>query len=129
MRAQRGLIYLSGAGADEIISDYSRNGVPIYDAQHSGFNGVFPANLSTIFPWGNFYFGSQRAFLMKEELTSGAHGVEGRYPFLDPHVVQVIEQFPARYSQWAALDCLTKHARGVACCLCAALACPAAPPG
>jgi hypothetical protein len=25
---------------------------------------------------------------MKEELVSGAHGIEGRYPFLDPKVVQ-----------------------------------------
>ena len=25
---------------------------------------------------------------MREELVSGAHGVEGRYPFLDPKVVQ-----------------------------------------
>ena len=25
---------------------------------------------------------------MKDELIAGAHGVEGRYPFLDPRVVQ-----------------------------------------
>ena len=30
----------------------------------------------------------QRAYLMKEELTGGAHGIETRYPFLDPRVVQ-----------------------------------------
>eukprot|EP00966_Prymnesium_polylepis_P156149 3607659-Prymnesium_polylepis.2 len=53
---------------------------------HSCFAGVFPANLSDIFPWCSFYKGSQRAYLMKEELTAGAHGVEGRYPFLDPKV-------------------------------------------
>ena len=40
------------------------------------------------FPWCSFYGGSQRAFLMKEELVSGAHGIEGRYPFLDAKVVQ-----------------------------------------
>ena len=25
---------------------------------------------------------------MKEELVAGVHGIEGRYPFLDPKVVQ-----------------------------------------
>eukprot|EP00966_Prymnesium_polylepis_P002949 67332-Prymnesium_polylepis.1 len=57
---------------------------------HSCFRGVFPQNLSEngFFPWCSFYKGSQRAFLMKEELTSGTHGIEGRYPFLDPDVVQ-----------------------------------------
>ena len=29
-----------------------------------------------------------RNYLMKEELVAGAHGFEGRYPFLDPKVVQ-----------------------------------------
>ena len=29
-----------------------------------------------------------RDYLMKEELTAGAHGIESRYPFLDRRVVQ-----------------------------------------
>jgi hypothetical protein len=73
-------------GADEVISDYAADGRRFYS--HSCFGGVWPANLSTIFPWCSFYAGSQRAYLMKEELTGGAHGVEARYPFLDPKVVQ-----------------------------------------
>ena len=87
-RPQAGLIYLSGSGADETISDYAMNGVRLFP--HSCFAGVFPANLSTagFFPWCSFYKGTQRAYLMKEELVAGAHGVEGRYPFLDPAVVQ-----------------------------------------
>jgi hypothetical protein len=32
--------------------------------------------------------GTQRDYLMKEELVAGTHGVEGRYPFLDTQVVQ-----------------------------------------
>ena len=40
------------------------------------------------FPWCNFYKNAQRSFLMKEELVAGVHGIEGRYPFLDPKVVQ-----------------------------------------
>ena len=88
VRQKGGLIYLSGSGSDEIISDYAMNGRAIYP--HSCFRGIFPVDLSrdSFFPWCSFYHGSQRAFLMKEELTSGAHGIEGRYPFLDPDVVQ-----------------------------------------
>mmetsp|Transcript_6812 Transcript_6812/g.19044 ORF Transcript_6812/g.19044 Transcript_6812/m.19044 type:complete len:579 (+) Transcript_6812:61-1797(+) len=83
---QGGYIYLSGSGADETISDYAINGRRVF--QHSCFGGRFPANLSDIFPWCSFYKGTQRAYLMKEELTGGAHGIESRYPFLDPLVVQ-----------------------------------------
>ena len=86
VRRRGGLIYLSGSGSDEIISDYARDGRKIYP--HSCFGGRWPADLAPIFPWCSFYGGSQRAFLMKEELVSGAHGIEGRYPFLDPKVVQ-----------------------------------------
>ena len=86
VRRRGGLIYLSGSGSDEIISDYARDGRKVYP--HSCFGGRWPADLAPIFPWCSFYGGSQRAFLMKEELVSGAHGIEGRYPFLDPKVVQ-----------------------------------------
>lgn len=85
VRSRGGLIYLSGSGADEYISDYAIDGVA---ARSSCFRGVFPDDLRTIFPWCNFYFGTQRAYLMKEELTGGAHGIETRYPFLDVDVVQ-----------------------------------------
>jgi asparagine synthetase B (glutamine-hydrolysing) len=86
VRQRGGLIYLSGSGADETISDYAMNGKAIYP--HSSFNGIFPVNLESIFPWKSFYGGTQRDYLMKEELTGGVHGIETRYPFLDPFVVQ-----------------------------------------
>ena len=79
-------IYLSGSGADEIISDYGYNGIKHYN--HSTIGGFFPNNLNDIFPWKNFFDNTQRAYLMKEEVVSGSHGVEGRYPFLDKYVVQ-----------------------------------------
>ena len=41
-------IYLSGQGADEIISDYAMKGKFVYS--NSNFNGVFPENLEEIFP-------------------------------------------------------------------------------
>lgn len=80
------LIYLSGSGADEIISDYGYNGVKHYG--HSTIGGKFPEDLSSVFPWKNFFGNTQRAYLMKEETVSGTWGIEGRYPFLDKQVVQ-----------------------------------------
>jgi len=79
-------IYLSGQGADEIFSDYGFNGGKMYS--HSNFGGLFPEDLSTIFPWASFYGSSQISYLMKEEAVAGAYGLEARYPFLDPMVVQ-----------------------------------------
>ena len=80
-------IYLSGTGSDEIMSDYSYNGKPVFKS-NSCFNGVFPGDLRTIFPWKNFYGGTQQHYLAKEEHVVGAHGIEARYPFLDANLVQ-----------------------------------------
>jgi len=79
-------IYLSGCGADEIFADYGFGGQKIYP--HSNFGGLFPQDLSTIFPWNSFYGSSMESYLAKEEYVSGAYGIEGRYPFLDKDVVQ-----------------------------------------
>lgn len=79
-------IYLSGQGADEIISDYGHNGNKIYN--HSSFGGKFPSDLKTIFPWHSFYDGTQIQYLNKEEYVAGAYGIETRYPFLDTQLVQ-----------------------------------------
>ena len=89
-RPLSGLVYLSGQGSDEIISDYSDGPGRCFMSTSCNFDGRFPANLSKIFTkrWRNFYGGLNRANLMREELTAGAHGVEGRYPFLDTEVVQ-----------------------------------------
>eukprot|EP00927_Polykrikos_kofoidii_P059952 TRINITY_DN5503_c0_g3_i1.p1 TRINITY_DN5503_c0_g3~~TRINITY_DN5503_c0_g3_i1.p1 ORF type:complete len:985 (-),score=157.67 TRINITY_DN5503_c0_g3_i1:568-3522(-) len=80
------LVYLSGTGADEIISDYGHGGKKIFP--HSNFGGFFPDHLQELFPWESFFLGTQRDYLMKEEMVAGVHGVEARYPFLDPSVVQ-----------------------------------------
>lgn len=88
-------VYLSGSGCDEIMSDYSVQGKSL--GKTSYFNGIFPKNLEDIFPkfsfdedakWKSFYRQSQEVYLMKEELVSGANGIEGRYPFLDRDCVQ-----------------------------------------
>ena len=80
------IIYLSGSGADEVISDYGFNRVKHYG--HSTIGGYFPDDLNDVFPWNNFFNNTQRAYLMKEETVTGTWGVEGRYPFLDKRVVQ-----------------------------------------
>ena len=80
------LAYLSGTGADEVYSDYGHGGERF--CPQSSFGGDFPADLGSVFPWRGFFLGTQRDYLMKEELVAGAHGVEGRYPLLEPRVVQ-----------------------------------------
>ncbi len=79
-------IYLSGQGADEIISDYGHNGKKIYG--HSSFGGLFPESLKGFWPWHSFYNGTQIQYLNKEEYIAGAYGIETRYPFLDSKLVQ-----------------------------------------
>lgn len=79
-------IYLSGQGADEIISDYGFNGRKIYN--HSEFGGQFPESLEGFFPWHSFYDGTQVQYLNKEEYVAGHYGIETRYPFLDKQLVQ-----------------------------------------
>ena len=79
-------VCLSGGGADEIISDYGFGGVKKY--QHSNFGGLFPKDLSTIFPWASFYGSTMESYIAKEEYVGGSFGIEVRYPFLDKQVVQ-----------------------------------------
>lgn len=79
-------IGLSSVGADEIISDYGFNGHKYF--HHSNFGGMFPNDLSTIFPWNSFYNSSMESYIAKEEYVGGSYGLEIRYPFLDKHVVQ-----------------------------------------
>ncbi len=79
-------IFLSGSGADEIISDYGFGGTKFNN--NSEFGGLFPDDLSKIFPWMNFYYGSQECYLAREEYVCGSYGLEARYPFLDRNLVQ-----------------------------------------
>jgi len=85
-RGQR--VMLTGSGADETMTDYGFQGLRF--ASHSHFGGRWPNDtaLQAIFPWEDFYGGSQRNYLAKDEYVTGAFGVEGRFPFLDPKVVQ-----------------------------------------
>lgn len=79
-------VALSGAGADELYSDYGFAGKKFY--YHSEFGGEFPSNLDEFFPWKKFFGDSMRSYLLKDEFVLGRHGIEGRYPFLDQTLVQ-----------------------------------------
>lgn len=81
-------VYISGQGSDEILSDYGHNGRLAPGFLHSTIAGKFPENLSTIFPWENFYQGTQQEFISKDENVGGTYGIETRYPFLDFDLVQ-----------------------------------------
>lgn len=72
-------VYLSGTGADEILSDYSL--IPT----QSHFKGRYPDVLT---PWPNFVDSCQYSYLGKEECVGGSWGIETRYPFLDTAFVQ-----------------------------------------
>ena len=85
-RREKRRIYMSGQGADEIISDYGFNGRKFY--RHSQFGGKFPEDLNGFWPWRSFYDGRQIQYLNKEEYTAGHFGIETRYPFLDKDLVQ-----------------------------------------
>lgn len=75
-------IVASGQGGDEI---YTRR-------QQYSFGNPNPAyfdnNLKNIFPWQNFYYGTQISYLAKEESVGGSFGLETRYPYLDKKLVQ-----------------------------------------
>jgi len=71
--SNRGLrVSISGQGADETMTDYSRKRV---------FDIVQTLG-------GHFFVGHQKRFLSKEEHVAGAYGIETRYPYLDREVVQ-----------------------------------------
>lgn len=72
-------VYLSGTGADEILSDYSL--IP----RQSQFKGKFPAELRQ---WDNFVDSCQYSYLGKEEAVGGSWSIETRYPYLDTAFVQ-----------------------------------------
>ena len=81
-------VYISGQGSDEILSDYGHNGRIAPGFLHSTIGGHFPPDLTTVYPWENFYGGTQEEFLAKDENVGGTYGLECRYPFLDFDLVQ-----------------------------------------
>ena len=90
-------------GADETMTEYGFAGRR--HSQISQFGGFWPNNtaLASIFPWYSFMGGTQQNYLAKDEYVTGSYGVEGRFPFLDPAVVQARPLHscrPFRHSQF-----------------------------
>ena len=79
-------IFLSGTGCDEIIGDYYIPGV--FCDVNTCFYGKYPEDLENHFPWKNFFTGTMRRYLTKDEYIIGSLGIEARYPFLDKQLVQ-----------------------------------------
>ena len=75
-------IVASGQGGDEIYSNNQKYTFGLPNPEK------FNENLEKLFPWQNFYFGSQISYLSKEESIGGSFGLETRYPFLDKALVQ-----------------------------------------
>lgn len=97
-------VYLSGTGADEILSDYSliRN--------QSTFKGNFPKVLTK---WRNFNDSCMYSYIGKEECVAGSWNVETRYPFLDKDFVQeflwLSQQLKNKFYKNVLHEYLTRH--------------------
>jgi len=75
-------IVASGHGADEVFSNIQNYNFEKPNPKY------FTENLKDLFPWQNFYYGTQISYLGKEESIGGSFGLETRYPFLDKSLVQ-----------------------------------------
>lgn len=100
-------ITLLGQGADEIISDYGFKGKKIYKS--SCFGGLFPDNLEEIFPWCNFWEGTQIKYLNAQECVAGGLGIEARYPFLDKDLVQEFINLSPKLKNSAYKSCIDNY--------------------
>jgi asparagine synthetase B (glutamine-hydrolysing) len=75
-------ILYSGVGADEVMANNS------FYSQGWGNVDYFPNDLTTIFPWANFFNGSMENYLKGDEYVGGSFGYETRYPFCDRDMIQ-----------------------------------------
>ena len=75
-------VLYSGIGADEVMANNS------FYSQGWGNVDYFPEDLTTVFPWANFFNGSMENYLKGEEYVGGSFGYETRYPFCDKDLVQ-----------------------------------------
>lgn len=72
----------SGIGADEIMAHNS------YYSKGYGNVDKFPLDLSKVYPWKNFFYGSMENYLKGDEYVGGCYSFETRYPFCDKDLVQ-----------------------------------------
>jgi asparagine synthase (glutamine-hydrolysing) len=74
-------VLFTGQGADEIIDNYIGKSNKYYMKS-------WPLDLTTVFPYDNFYGNSQRKFIDEHEYCCLANGIESRNPFLDKELTQ-----------------------------------------
>jgi asparagine synthetase B (glutamine-hydrolysing) len=110
-REDNNLIYLSGHGADEILSDYGYLGIPFDNHNEPKKVKLFPNDLTDCFPWENFWLGMNNLFLKKEEYIAGHYGIETRYPFLDKYLVQEFLWLSAELKNKSYKSCLDEYLR------------------
>ena len=75
-------VMLTGIGADEVMA---RN---FFYSCGFGQVDIFPENLENVFPWINFFNGSEENYIRGQEYVGGCFNFETRYPFLDKKVIQ-----------------------------------------
>lgn len=75
-------VLYSGIGADEIMSTNK------FYSQGYGNVDYFSDDLSSIFPWENFFNGSMENYIKGDEYVGGCFGFETRYPFCDKELIQ-----------------------------------------
>jgi asparagine synthetase B (glutamine-hydrolysing) len=85
-----------GTGGDELYSDYGFNGIKLH--KFSQFGGLFPTDLTTIWPWHTGFY-PIRYCLPMIEYINGLHGIDSRHPFLDRILFQT----------WLNTDVKTKN--------------------
>jgi asparagine synthetase B (glutamine-hydrolysing) len=75
-------VLYSGIGADEVMANNS------FYSQGWGNVDYFPEDLTSVFPWANFFNGSMENYLKGDEYVGGSFGYETRYPFCDKYLIQ-----------------------------------------
>ena len=79
-------VNLTGNGGDDIFSDYSNNGKRL--TNRTAFNGIFPADLSLIWPYIMKSNGSTYEHVPLSDYINGIFGIDSRHPLLDRQLVQ-----------------------------------------
>lgn len=78
-------VLYSGHGADEIIDNY----IFKFSSRNKPLNmSYWPEDLSTVFPYDNFYDNRQRKLIDMQQYCTLSYGIESRNPFLDKELVQ-----------------------------------------
>ncbi len=79
-------VFLSGVGSDNILTNNGDRDL-CYNSNYSECSGIFPADLSIVWPWKAVRVGNPTYLGMTEHIL-GRYGLQARYPLLDKQLVQ-----------------------------------------